>query len=134
MTPLSAFGIWLLVHGSSSVLAAQASLAQAPQGAPAPARPQTPPPQLPGQVERVVLTAGRSTVLRTDFDITRMAVTNPAVADASVVQPREILVDGKAPGTVSLIVWGTASAQALRPRRRAGVTHAAAATARALSR
>ena len=61
--------------------------------------------QLPGQVERVPLTAGRSTVLRTDFEIVRIAVTNPAVADAVVVQSREILVDGKSPGTVSLIVW-----------------------------
>ena len=54
----------------------------------------------------MLLTAGRSTVLTTDFDITRIAVTNPAIADAVVVQPREVLVDGKAPGTVSLIVWG----------------------------
>jgi pilus assembly protein CpaC len=56
--------------------------------------------------ERVLLTAGRSTVLITDFDITRIAITNPAVADAVVVKPREVLVDGKGPGTVSLIVWG----------------------------
>jgi pilus assembly protein CpaC len=77
----------------------------AAQGQP-PAAPQ-PPAQLPGQIERVVLTAGRSTVLRTAFEIIRMAVTNPAVADATVVQSREILVDGKTPGTVSLIVWST---------------------------
>jgi pilus assembly protein CpaC len=56
--------------------------------------------------ERVVLTAGRSTVLATPFDVTRIAVTNPAVADAVVVQPREVLIDGKASGTVSLIIWG----------------------------
>jgi pilus assembly protein CpaC len=56
--------------------------------------------------ERVVLTAGRSTVLNTTFDITRIAVTNPAVADAVVVEPREVLIDGKGAGTVSLIVWG----------------------------
>jgi pilus assembly protein CpaC len=56
--------------------------------------------------ERVLLTAGRSTVLNTDFDITRIAVTNPEVADATVVKPREVLVDGKGAGTVSLIVWG----------------------------
>jgi pilus assembly protein CpaC len=56
--------------------------------------------------ERVVLTAGRSTVLGTPFDVTRIAVTNPAVADATVVQPREVLIDGKSAGTVSLIVWG----------------------------
>ncbi len=58
-------------------------------------------------VERVVITAGRSIVMTTDFDITRIALTNPAVADATVVQPREILVDGKGAGTISLIVWGT---------------------------
>jgi pilus assembly protein CpaC len=57
-------------------------------------------------IKRVVLTAGRSTVISTDFDISRIAVTNPAVADAVVVQPREILIDGKSSGTVSLIVWG----------------------------
>jgi pilus assembly protein CpaC len=55
---------------------------------------------------KVALTAARSTVLTTDFDIKRVAVTDPAIADATVVQPREVLVDGKAPGTVSLIIWG----------------------------
>src|SRR5881409_2201262 len=55
---------------------------------------------------RVEIIAGRSTVLTTDFDVTRIAVTNPAVADATVVEPREVLIDGKAPGTVSLILWG----------------------------
>lgn len=60
----------------------------------------------PAGFERIVLTAGRSTVLATEFDITRIAVTNPAVADAVVVQPREVLIDGKTPGTVSLIIWG----------------------------
>jgi len=77
--------------------------------------PVTPPPSAPsGQApasspgfERIVLTAGRSTVLATEFDITRIAITNPAVADAVVVQPREILIDGKGAGTVSLIIWGT---------------------------
>jgi pilus assembly protein CpaC len=58
-------------------------------------------------MERINLTAGRSTVLTTDFDITRIAVTNPAVADATVVAAREVLIDGKAPGTISLIMWGS---------------------------
>jgi pilus assembly protein CpaC len=64
------------------------------------------PTTLPG-IERVPLTAGRSTVLHVDFDVVRIAVTNPAVADATVVEPNEILVDGKTPGTVSLIVWSS---------------------------
>jgi pilus assembly protein CpaC len=58
-----------------------------------------------GPVPRVILTAGRSMVLPTDFDITRIAITNPEIADATVVAPREILIDGKAAGTISLIVW-----------------------------
>ena len=60
----------------------------------------------PSQVPQISITAGRSTILSTDFDVTRIAVTNPEIADATVVQPREILVDGKAAGTISLILWG----------------------------
>jgi len=63
-------------------------------------------PAVAGESPKVNLTTGRSTVLTTDFDITRIAVTNPAIADALVVQPREVLIDGKAPGTISLIIWG----------------------------
>src|SRR5688572_2672490 len=59
-----------------------------------------------GEFPKIQLTAGRSTILTTDFDVTRVAVTDPAIADFSTVEPREILIDGKAPGTVSLIVWG----------------------------
>jgi len=64
---------------------------------------------LPESLPRVVLTAGRSLVLPTDFNITRIALTNPAVADAVVVAPREILIDGKTSGTISLIIWGEGS-------------------------
>ena len=79
-----------------------AARAAAPaQAAVTPARP---------QFDRVLVTAGRSTVVATDFDVTRIAVTNPDVADAVVVQPREILIDGKKAGTVSLIVWRPTSA------------------------
>jgi len=56
--------------------------------------------------DKINIIAGQSTVMTTEFDVTRIAVTNPLVADATVVQPREILIDGKAPGTISLIVWG----------------------------
>ena len=40
-------------------------------------------------------------MLTTEFDITRIAVTNPVVADATVVQPREILIDGKEADTLA---------------------------------
>jgi len=87
----------LLLVLTSSMMAAQAPSQSAPQPSP-----NTPEPQYP----KVQLTAGRSTVISTPFDVTRIAVTSPDVADAVVVQPREILIDGKKPGTVSLIVWG----------------------------
>jgi pilus assembly protein CpaC len=61
----------------------------------------------PGGYEAIHLTAGRSTILTTEFDVLRIAVTNPAIGDATVVQPREILIDGKTAGTISLIVWGS---------------------------
>jgi pilus assembly protein CpaC len=87
----------LLLAATAGPLVAQP---RAEQPAAQDARPQFP---------RVQLTAGRSTVVSPDFDITRIAITNPLVADAVVVAPREILIDGKSPGTVSLIVWGNGS-------------------------
>ena len=89
--------IWKHIGRRTASIAALVSLLTPALGAQQPAAP---------AIQKVALTAGRSTVLPTDFDITRIAVTNPAVADAVVVQPREVLIDGKAPGTVSLIVWG----------------------------
>ena len=72
------------------------------------AQPPTSPAATDQGMPRVNVTAGRSLVLPTDFNITRIALTNPAVADAVVVSPREILIDGKTAGTISLIVWGAA--------------------------
>src|SRR5262245_34063720 len=59
-----------------------------------------------GERPRISVAAGRSTVLETAFDITRISVNNPAIAEANPVTRREVLVDGKSPGTISLIVWG----------------------------
>jgi pilus assembly protein CpaC len=84
-----------LLAVASSILVPLSVFAQAAQATPA------------AEFPKVRLLAGRSTVLTTEYDITRIAVTNPAVADAVVVQPREILIDGKGAGTVSLIVWGS---------------------------
>lgn len=54
----------------------------------------------------LLVVAGGSTVVQTDYPITRIALTNSDIADATVVDPRQVLVDGKAAGAVSLIVWG----------------------------
>jgi pilus assembly protein CpaC len=84
-----------------------AARAQAPAAAPA----MVPAPPAPETHEKLTLTAGRSMVLASAFDLVRIAVTNPAVADATVVAPREVLLDGKAPGTISLILWGADGAR-----------------------
>ncbi|HEY3045774.1 MAG TPA: type II and III secretion system protein family protein [Vicinamibacterales bacterium] len=54
----------------------------------------------------LLVVAGGSTVVQTDFPITRIAVTNPDVADATVLDANQVLVDGKTAGSVSLIIWG----------------------------
>jgi pilus assembly protein CpaC len=98
--------------GALALMVGFVSQCQVPMSAPQPAAPAaaapapTPAPARP-QFERVLVTAGRSTVVPTDFAVTRIAITNPEIADAVVVQPREILVDGKKAGTVSLIVWSS---------------------------
>ena len=84
--------------------------AQPPQDAalaPAPATPAAVTQETDGG--RLRLIAGRSTVLMTAFDIRRLKLTNAEVADAMVVSPRELVIDGKTAGTISLIVWGDAA-------------------------
>ncbi len=71
---------------------------------PAPAPPAAP--VAPGPQHPVLLVVvGGSTVVQTQAPITRIAVTNPTIADATVLDPKQILVDGKTAGDVSLIVW-----------------------------
>jgi len=52
------------------------------------------------------LKAGQSKVLRLPFAITRISVANPEVADIILTSPREVYVNGLAPGTTNLSVWG----------------------------
>lgn len=55
--------------------------------------------------EQIHLLVGRSTVVRTDRPIIRVSLSTPDIADAMVTSPRELLVHGKTPGTISLLVW-----------------------------
>ena len=56
--------------------------------------------------EQIVLLVGRSAVVHTDRVIQRVSLSTSDIADALVTAPRELLVHGKAPGTISLLVWG----------------------------
>ena len=54
----------------------------------------------------------KSTILRLEIPATRISVANPAVADITPINPREIYVLGKSIGNTNLIVWnknGTAT-------------------------
>ena len=59
-------------------------------------------------VNEIELPVGKSVVLNTDAPIKRVSLTTPDIADALVMGPQQVLIHGKAPGTISLFVWGTA--------------------------
>ena len=54
---------------------------------------------------RLEVTIGKSQVLNLQEPFTRVSVTNPAIADVFVVTPNQILINGKAVGTTSLVVF-----------------------------
>ena len=55
--------------------------------------------------QQIELLVGRSTVLTTDRPIRRVSLSTPDIADALVTSPQEVLIHGKTPGTISLLVW-----------------------------
>jgi len=70
--------------------------------------PQTPPaqaPQSPGEAETLHVLVGRSLVITSPARIKRISVADPTIVDAVAVSPNQILLNGKAPGAVSLVLW-----------------------------
>jgi pilus assembly protein CpaC len=66
------------------------------------------PAALPATATSIDLMVGRSTILNTGSTIARVSLTVPDVADAMVTATQELLIHGKAPGTISLFVWDRA--------------------------
>jgi pilus assembly protein CpaC len=58
--------------------------------------------------EEIRLTVGKSIVIDYPADIARISTSNADIADASPVTTREILIQGKSTGTVTLVVWSKA--------------------------
>ena len=48
---------------------------------------------------------GKSLLINTTERLRRISVTDPAIAYAQVITPTQILVHGKAPGEISLLIW-----------------------------
>jgi pilus assembly protein CpaC len=57
------------------------------------------------ETSEVQLLVGRSTLLNVGNHITRVSLTSPNVADAMVTTPSQLLIHGKAPGTISMFIW-----------------------------
>ena len=87
--------------------------ASAPQAEPAAGNPQgqaaspasvTPQPE-PSSAAPLRVLVGKSLLINTTERLKRVAVTDPSVADAQPITPTQILVHGRSPGEVSLMIW-----------------------------
>jgi len=58
-----------------------------------------------GSGKSLKVMAGRSITLRTDVPVKRVSVSNPAVAEPIAISPSQLLINGLAPGVVSLVLW-----------------------------
>jgi pilus assembly protein CpaC len=58
-----------------------------------------------GVVGQLTVTVGKSLTIDSPLAIRRLATANGALVDAQAISPKEILLNGKAPGETSLIIW-----------------------------
>ncbi|HKD01977.1 MAG TPA: type II and III secretion system protein family protein [Terriglobales bacterium] len=65
---------------------------------------QNPPSETTGAAPLRVM-VGKSLLINTTERLKRVSVTDPAIADPQVVSPTQILIHGRAPGEVSLLIW-----------------------------
>ncbi len=49
---------------------------------------------------------GKSQILNFDTGIKRVSIADPAMADVVVISPKQLIINGKKPGSTSLIFWG----------------------------
>ena len=61
-----------------------------------------------GSATQLHLLVGRSLVISSPNRIKRVSLADPAIAEAIVVSPTQVVVNGKAPGGVSLLIWDEA--------------------------
>jgi pilus assembly protein CpaC len=64
-------------------------------------------PQTTPQAREITLLEGRGELLTFKNDVTKVAISEPKIADAIVISPREVMVNAKSPGRATLVVWET---------------------------
>jgi pilus assembly protein CpaC len=108
-SPLRAVAFFVAISMAAphaqSLQGALARNGEAPSPAPSPAGSPAPRPEPIPDASEVQLLVGRSTVISVGQPITRVSLTTPNVADAMVTSPQQLLLHGKAPGTISMFVW-----------------------------
>ena len=62
------------------------------------------PPRRPAGARELFVTAGKSIIVDSPVPIQRVSVANDAIAQAVATSPREVLINGKAPGE-TLVIW-----------------------------
>ncbi len=67
-------------------------------------------PALAQSPKQLSIVTGRGELLQFERDIERLGISEPKIADAVLVSPREIMINGKSPGKTSLFVWDGGSA------------------------
>jgi pilus assembly protein CpaC len=98
--------VLVMAAGAGAQQNKDAALAAVTQGTPVPATATpTAPAQESGGTHTLHLLVGRSLVITSPTPIKRVAVADPNIAEAIVVSPYQVLVNGKTPGGVSLLIW-----------------------------
>ena len=110
-TLLTAVALWLWVTGSSlgrtSLQQPGTPASPAPQDQVPPSTQTTLPPQSaqPQGSAPLRVMVDKSLLINTTERLKRISVTDPSVAYATVITPTQILVHGRSPGEVSLLIW-----------------------------
>jgi len=84
------------------VLLCSISVAQAQQPPPAP------PPKAEEAPQTLHVLAGRSLQISSPTRVKRVSISDPNIADATVISPNQIMITAKTPGGVSLVIWNEA--------------------------
>jgi pilus assembly protein CpaC len=104
LLPAVTLGLFAFLSQTSSVLAKQQTSPVA-QETPTPVKPESEQSQQSESAQTLHLLVGRSLVITSPNRIKRISLADPAVAEALVVSPTQVLVNGKTPGGVSLLIW-----------------------------
>src|SRR5262249_37945757 len=117
ITPLLLFGSALLsavaAQGPTEAPRAEQTQAQQTQPEQTPAEQTQEPPAPPAQSRpatrlpstAITITVGKGELLQFPDEASRVSVSDPAIADAVVISPHDVVLNGKAPGNTTIMIW-----------------------------